>query len=203
MSRREAERQKFRLALVPGLLLSAVAHALLLGLGTIGVPLPGETEPAERERSEQPKERAIEAVTVRPEPTRTADGRTGSVASRGGSAEATATASAPRVRASPSPGAAMEPVEAPSVVVAVRTERTEEERLSATDLAGLFPGGNEMPKPASRAAREASGEAGNAGDQFPAVGDRRRAASRGSGCVIRPGTAINRRFPEGITIGGN
>lgn len=206
MSRRELERRKYREALVPGLVLSAVAHALLLGLGTFGVPswTDGEADREARERAERWKEESIEVVTVRPAPARTAaESRAGEAPARAGSAEAAASAAvASTIRTPSSPAVALEPVEAASPVVALRAERREEERLSASDLASLFPGRSEMPKPTSRAAREVSGEARDAGDRFRAVGGTRRAAPRGGGCVVRPGSAINRRFPQGITIGG-
>lgn len=209
MSRRELERRKYREALVPGLVLSAVAHALLLGLGTFGVPpwTDGEADREARERAERWKEESIEVVTVRLAQARTAaESRAGEASTRAGTAEApTAAASAAEastIRTPSSPAVALEPVDAASPVSALRAERREEERLSASDLASLFPGRSEMPKPTSRAARETSGEARDAGDRFRAVGGTRRAAPRGGGCVVRPGSAINRRLPQGITIGG-
>lgn len=206
MSRREVERRKFRQALVPGLVLSAVAHVLLLGLGGFGVPTWTDAAPdrTREDRADQWEEESLEVVRVRPRPTRVA--RTaGSPAAGATSARpaerAAASAPAPAVRATAAPALAAEPVDVPSVMVAVRAEERDE-RLSASDLAALFPGRSEMPRPTSRAAREASGEARDAGDRFRGVRGTQRAGPRGGGCIVRPGTAINRRFPEGITIGG-
>lgn len=207
MSRREVERQKFRQALVPGLVLSAVAHVLLLGLGDFGIPAWTEAEPDRdrQERAREWEEETLEVVTVQPRPVRAARAA-GSPASGATSparpAETAATsAPAPAVRAPSAPALAADPVDVPAVMVAVRA-RERDERLNASDLAALFPGRSETPKPTSRAAREASGETGNAGDRFRGVRGTQRAGPRGGGCVVRPGTAINRRFPEGITIGG-
>lgn len=202
MSRREVERRKFRQALVPGLALSAVAHLALLGLAVLEVPAREESDPnrERQERAEERRDKSLEIVTVRPRPDRAAAsdpaGRPSATAAAGAAAPAVGAPSARRV--------ATEPVDVPSVVVAVRREEREdrEERLSASDLAALFPGRSETPRPTSRAAREASGDPGTAGDGFRGVAGTQRAGRRGGGCVVRPGTAINRRFPEGITIGG-
>ena len=207
MSRREVERRKFRQALVPGLVLSVLAHVLLLGLGGVGVPTWTDTPPdrTPQDRADEWKEESLEVVTLRPRPTRAA--RTAGSSAAGASSparpaeRAAASAPAPVVRTPASPALAAEPVDVPSVRVAVRAEERDE-RLSASDLAALFPGRSEMPRPTSRAAREASGETHDAGDRFRGVRGTQRAAPRGGGCIVRPGTAINRRFPEGITIGG-
>lgn len=204
MSRREVERRKFRQALVPGLALSAVAHLALLGLAVLEVPAREESDPnrERQERAEERREKSLEIVTVRPRPDRAAASRpAGASPAARPSATAAADAAAPAVGAPSARRVATEPVDVPSVVVAVRTEEREE-RLSASDLAALFPGRSETPRPTSRAAREASGDPGTAGDGFRGVAGTQRAGRRGGGCVVRPGTAINRRFPEGITIGG-
>lgn len=207
MSRREVERRKFRQALVPGLALSAVAHLALLGLAVLEVPAREESDPnrERQERAEERREKSLEIVTVRPRPDRAAASDPAGAPPAGRpSATAAAGAAAPAVGAPSARRVATEPVDVPSVVVAVRREEREdrEERLSASDLAALFPGRSETPRPTSRAAREASGDPGTAGDGFRGVAGTQRAGRRGGGCVVRPGTAINRRFPEGITIGG-
>lgn len=209
MTRREVERRKFRQALVPGLVLSAVAHLALLGLGAFEIPGREPTTPdREREaRAEEWEEKSLELVTVRPDPERAeraAGNPEAGAPSADRASEAAATAGAATVRVPPASGVAADPVEVPTAAIAVRTgdTRETEERLSASDLATLFPGRSETPKPASRAAREASGEPRSIGDDFRGVRGTRRAGARGGGCIVRPGTAINRRFPEGITIGG-
>lgn len=206
MTRREVERRKFRQALVPGLVLSAVAHLALLGLGAFEIPGRESTTPdREREaRAEEWQEKTLELVTVRPDPERAAGSRDAGAASADRASEAAGTAGPATVRVPPAPSVAADPVDVPTVAIAVRTGETREtdERLSASDLATLFPGRSETPKPASRAAREASGEPRSIGDDFRGVRGTRRAGARGGGCIVRPGTAINRRFPEGITIGG-
>ena len=204
MSRREVERRKFRQALVPGLVLSAVAHVLLLGFGGFGVPTWTEAPPdrTREDRAEEWEEESLEVVRIRrARPSRAAGGPAAGATSTRPAERAEASASAPVVRAPSAPALAAKPVDVPSVVVAVRAEEREE-RLSASDLAALFPDRSEMPRPTSRAAREASGEPRDAGDRFRGVRGTRRAGPRGGGCIVRPGTAINRRFPEGITIGG-
>lgn len=203
MSRREMERRKFRQALVPGLVLSAVAHVLLLGLGGFGFPTWTEAPPdrTREDRVEEWEEESLEVVRVRARSSRPANGPAAGATSARPAERAAASAPAPVVRVPSAPALAAKPVHVPSVVVAVRAEEREE-RLSASDLAALFPGRSEMPSPTSRAAREASGEPRDAGDRFRGVRGTRRAGPRGGGCVVRPGTAINRRFPEGITIGG-
>lgn len=215
MSRRELERRKYREALVPGLVLSAFVHVLLLGLGTFDVPPWNDAGPDRelRERSERWKEQSMELVTLRPASGLAAAespaARAASGAEAGKEAATAERAPAIRIRPPSTSSVVLEPVTAPSPVFAVRLERLERQedeedrRLSASDLAALFPGRNETPRPTSRAAREASGEARDVGDRFRSVGGTRRAAPRGGGCVVRPGTAINRRFPEGITIGGS
>lgn len=204
MTRREVERRKFREALVPGLVLSAVAHLAILGLGAFEVPGWESAAPdREREaRAEEWEEKSLEVVTLRPRPNRRASSpEAGAASAHRPSETAAAGAAAPTVRTPSASSLAAEPVDVPTVALAVPTHETEE-RLSASDLAALFPGRSETPKPTSRAAREASGETGNAGDRFRGVRGTQRAGPRGGGCVVRPGTAINRRFPEGITIGG-
>lgn len=206
MSRRELERRKYREALVPGLVLSALAHVLLLGLGTFDVPPWSDAGPDRdvRERAERWKEQSMELVTLR-----AATETPAAVAASGAGAAKESAARverAPAVRPPSTSSVALEPVTVPSPVITARLERQEDEedrRLSASELAALFPGRNETPRPTSRAAREVSGEARDVGDRFRAVGGTRRAAPRGGGCVVRPGAAINRRFPEGITIGGS
>lgn len=212
MTRREVERRKFRQALVPGLVLSAVAHLALLGLGAVEVPGWETTEPdREREASaEEWEERSLEVVTLRPRPDRGASSPAARARSAPRPPESSAASAgpAPEVRPPSASSAAAERVDVPAVAIAVSRQETEEEtseadeRLSASDLAALFPGRSETPKPTSRAARAASGEPRSIGDQFRGVRGTRRAGARGGGCVVRPGTAINRRFPEGITIGG-
>lgn len=203
MSRRDVERRKFRQALVPGLVLSALAHALLLGLGGFDVPAWTDAPPdrTREARAEEWEEESLEVVRVRARSSRPANGPAADATSARPVERAAASAPAPVVRAPSAPALAAEPVDVPSVVVAVRAEEREE-RLSASDLAALFPGRSEMPRPTSRAAREASGEARDIGDRFRGVRGTQRAGPRGGGCIVRPGTAINRRFPEGITIGG-
>lgn len=217
MSRRELERRKFREALVPGLVLSAVAHALVLGLGHFGAPPWQPEEAPERpdEVADRWQETSLRVVATRHEPApaaesgaataeATSDVATSRPAPTGADAGA-ADGAAPRTPARPATnGPAPEPVEAPRADLRLAAEGDgEEEQLTATDLAELFPGDGEMPRPASRAAREASGPARDVGDRFGTVGDTRRAAPRGGGCVVRPGALINRRFPEGITVGGS
>lgn len=201
MTRREVERRKFRQALVPALAVSALAHLVLLGLGAFEIPgwEPTPDRAQQEARAEQWQERSLEVVNVRPAAERSAAGPTSDAASAERSSGASA--AAPTVRTPSAPRLAAEPVEVPSVVVALRAEETEE-RLSASDLAALFPGRSEMPRPTSRAAREASGEPSTLGDQFRGVRGTQRAGARGGGCVLRPGTAINRRFPEDIILGG-
>lgn len=198
------ERRKFRQALIPGIVLSLAAHLLLLGLGNFGLPSWTDTD-SNRDREERAHEwadRSLEVVNLRPRAVRKARNPAAGAASSDRRADrAASSAPAPAVRAPSSPARAAEPVDVPSVMVAVAAEEGEE-RLSASDLAALFPGGSEMPKPTSRAAREASGESRDAGDRFAGARSTRRAGSSGGGCVVRPGTAINRRFPEDITIGG-
>lgn len=217
MSRRELERRKFREALVPGLVLSAVAHALVLGLGHFGAPSwqPDEAPDRPEEVADRWQDRSLRVVATRSEPAPAAESRAASAAATSDGAPSRAAPSAadaggadapaPRTPSRPvSTGVALEPVEAPSADVALAAEGSGDEgRLTATDLAELFPSDGEMPEPASRAAREASGPARDVGDRFGAVGDTRRAAPRGGGCVVRPGAVINRRFPEGITVGGS
>lgn len=208
MTRREVERHKFRQALVSGLVLSAVAHLALLGLGAFEVPGWETTEPdREREaRAEEWKAESLEVVTLRPRPDRSASrpGDGARSARRPPETPAVSAAPTPEVRPASAPSVAPGRVNVPAVAIAVSREEANEadERLSASDLAALFPGRSETPKPTSRAARAASGEPRSIGDQFRGPRGTQRAGARGGGCVVRPGTAINRRFPEGITIGG-
>lgn len=204
MSRREMERRKFRQALVPGIVLSLLAHLVLLGLGNFGLPAwtNADSNRGHQEQAREWEEERLEVVNLRSRAVRAAKSPAAGAASSARPAERVASSSAaPAVRAPSSPALAAEPVDVPSVMVVVAAEE-QEERLSASDLAALFPGGSEMPKPTSRAAREASGEFRDAGDRFSGARGTRRAGARGGGCVVRPGTAINRRFPEDITIGG-
>lgn len=215
MSRRELERRKFREALVPGLVLSAVAHALVLGLGHFGPPSwqPDEAPERPEEVADRWQDRSLRVVATRSEPAPAAESRAASGAATSDGAPSRAAPSAADAGGADAPaprtpsrtaGVTVEPVEAPSADVSLAAEGDGEEgRLTATDLAELFPGDGEMPEPASRAAREASGPARDVGDRFEAVGDTRRAAPRRGGCVVRPGAVINRRFPEGITVGGS
>lgn len=207
MSRRQMERRKYREALVPGLVLSAVAHALVLGMATFGVSLPEDTDDAAEDRAERWEENSVQLVSVRPRSAPSAEARSaaGARANDDAAAEADAAAvAAPRVRAAASaPVVATERVDAPLVAVRIRGERRQEGRLSATQLAGMFPGGDQMPRPTSRAAREASGEHRDVGDRFRALGGTQRAGPSGGGCTVAPGAIIDRRFPQGITIGGS
>lgn len=207
MSRREAERRKFRQALVPGLVLSVLAHVLLLGLGDVGIPAWTDAGPDRdrQERAREWEEESLEIVTVRPRPARAA--AEGGIPAAGASSPARAAeraealAPAPAVRAPSASAPAPEPVDVPVVTVAVQVEERDD-RLSASDLAALFPGRSETPNPTSRAAREASDETGDAGDRFRGVRGTQRAGPRGGSCIVRPEGAINRRFPQDITIGG-
>lgn len=203
MSRREMERRKFRQALVPGIVLSLLAHVVLLGLGSFGLPAWTEADSNrdQQERAREWEEESLEVVNLRSRAARGAKSPAAAASSARPAERMASGAPAAAVRAPSSPAVAAEPVDVPSVMVVVAAEEREE-RLSASDLAALFPGGSEMPKPTSRAAREASGESRDAGDRFSGAGGTRRAGPRGGGCVVRPGTAINRRFPEDITIGG-
>lgn len=205
MSRRDLERRKFRQALVPGLIVSVAVHAVVLGLGAFGVPGAEARDRADRERPDRWDESSIRMVAVRAAPSRARDGGAGEPDPAAGSpseAVARATVDAPPARApSPAPTLAAEPVAVPVVAVPLRTERRER-RLTATELAGMFPDGAQMPRAASRAARAVSGEHRDVGDRFRALGGTRRAGPRGEGCTVGPGAIIDRRFPRGITIGG-
>lgn len=205
MSRRDLEKRKFREALVPGLIVSVAVHAVLLGLGAFGVPAPETRDRADEGRLDRWEENSIRMVAVRAAPSRARDGGAGEPAPAAGSpteAVARATVDAPPERApAPAPTVAAEPVAVPVVAVPVRTERRER-RLSATELAGMFPDGSQMPRATSRAARAVSGEHRDVGDRFRAPGGTRRAGPRGEGCTVGPGAIIDRRFPRGITIGG-
>lgn len=204
MSRRETVRREYRRALVPGLLLSVAAHVLLLGLGAVGVPPWEETEPAPDERTTERSEQVMEVVDVRPAPARTpARSVEASRPDTDDPAEAgLREAAAPSVRTPSSTALHAEPVPVPAPAAVIPVERRREDRLSATDLAALFPGDGDVPRPTSRAAREASGDGRRAGDGFRAPDDTRRVAPRRGGCIVRPGGVINRRLPRGIVIGG-
>lgn len=203
MSRREMEREKYREALVPALIVSAVVHALVLGLGVYGVSMPEADDRSAEERAERWEENSIHVVSVRPRSSRAVAQRAGGGAPARASGAAAVSVAAPSVR-DPSVAAVsterVRAVEAAPVVL--RTERRERERLSATELAGMFPGGDQMPRATSRAAREVSGEPRDVGDRFRALGGTRRAGPRGGGCTVGPGAIVDRRFPQGITIGG-
>lgn len=205
MSRRDLEKRKFREALVPGLIVSVAVHAVVLGLGAFGVPAPETRDRAEEERLDRWEENSIRMVAVRAASSRARDGGAREPAPAAGSpsetvARITVDASPARPSA-PATSLATEPVAAPVVAVPLRPERRER-RLSATELAGMFPDGGQMPRATSRAAREVSGEHRDVGDRFRALGGTRRAGPRGGGCTVGPGAIIDRRFPRGITIGG-
>lgn len=205
MSRRDLEKRKFREALVPGLIVSVAVHAVVLGVGALGVPVPETPDRAGEERLDRWEENSIRAVAVRGGSARSPAGgaaRPAAAMSSPSEAVARATVDASPVRATdPAPTLATEPVAAPVVAVPLRSERRER-RLSATELAGMFPDGGQMPRAASRAARAVSGEHRDVGDRFRALGGARRSGPRGDGCTVGPGAIIDRRFPRGITIGG-
>lgn len=203
MSRREMEREKYREALVPALIVSAVVHALVLGLGVYGVPMPEADDGSAEERAERWEENSIHVVSVRPRSSRAAAQRAdGGAPARASGAASTAVAE-PSVRDPSVAAVSTERVRAVEAVpVALRTETRERERLSATELAGMFPGGDQMPEATSRAAREVSGEPRDVGDRFRTLGGTRSAGPRGGGCTVGPGAIVDRRFPQGITIGG-
>lgn len=205
MSRRETERKNFRRALIPGLVLSLVAHGLALGLLAFDVPLwPSDAEDATREeRAERYTERSLEVVALRSPRSSPASPAEEAAAAEASARAAEASTAAPSVRSPSTPSVSAEPVEAPTVVLAVVAERRDERRLSATDLAGMFPGRSQVPKPTSRAARKASGEARDVGDRFEAIGGARNAGPRGGGCTTNPGSLINRRIPSDLTAGGS
>lgn len=205
MSRRDAARRQYRRALVPGLVLSAVAHALVLGLLALDVPL--REDP--RDRAVKPADRAqetgLEVVALRQRDARRPASTPGDGAAppaETGERASEAAVRAPAVRTPPSREMVTERVEAPAGAVPVPMDERREERLGAAELAALFPGSDEVPRPTSRAAREASGEPRDVGDRFQAVGGTQRAGTRGGGCTVTPGTAINRRFPQDLEFGG-
>lgn len=181
---------------------------MVLGVGGFGVSLPdaGDGHPDPDERADRWMENSIRTVAVRARSSRAARDEATDLARADRSAPeaaATATVAAPPVRpAARAPAVSADRVDAPLVAVALRGERRERERLSATDLAGMFPGGDETPRPTSRAAREVSGEHRDVGDRFRGLGGTQRVARRGGGCTVTPGTIIDRRFPRGVTPGG-
>lgn len=204
MSRRDTTRRQYRRALVPGLVLSAVAHALVLGLGGFDVPLWDDGETAEVDRVDRYEESGLQVVAVRPtsarqrasEETGEAGSPSRAVARPPGGDRARA------VRPPRSRSVTVEPVSRPTAVPTLRPDERRRGRLTATDLATLYPGSSEMPRPTSRAAREASGEHRDAGDRFEAVGGARRAGPGGDSCSGAPGAIVDRRFPQDIPSGG-
>lgn len=212
MSRRQEERASFRRAWTAGLAVSVAAHALLLALGAVGVPLWPDDESAAEEREERGErweERSLQVVSVRAagadaasasDAAAPSEASARSVAASGGEAGAV-----PAVRRPETASLDVEPARVPTVAVTMPAEVREEERLSATELAGMFPGRDRMPRPTSRAAREASGPARDVGDRFEGIsrGGTRSAGPRGGGCVVNPGSLINRRLPRGLPFGGS
>lgn len=204
MSRRERTKRQYRRALVPGLVLSVVAHALVLGLGGFDVPLWDDGETAEEDRVERFEESSLQVVAIR-SPTaarQRASDDAGEAGSPLRSVARPSGAAAPAVRPPSSRNVTVEPVRRPTAVPTLRPDERRRGRLSATDLATLYPGSNEMPRPTSRAAREASGEHRDVGDRFEAVGGTRRAGPSGGSCTGAPGAIVDRRFPQDIPSGG-
>lgn len=203
MSRRNLERRKYRKALVPGLIVSAAVHALILGVGAFDVPVTEDSDRDAEERTERWGDNSIRVVSVQPRTSRTVAERAVASAPARATADAVAVA-APAVHVpSAGPSVSTERVRsAAAVTSALDAGRQDRERMSATELAGMFPGDDQMPRPASRA-REVSGAHRDVGDRFRALGGSRRAGPRGGGCIVAPGTIVDRRFPRGITIGGS
>lgn len=202
MSRRDSTRRQYRRALLPGLVLSVIAHALALGLGGFDVPLWTDGETSEEDAVDRFQETTLQVVAVRRTEARRTSRADVDGASSASAGPAEAGAGAPAVQPPRSPVLAVEPVPVPAPAPPLRSEERRRERLSATDLAALYPGSSEVPRPTSRAAREASGEYRDVGDRFGGAGGTRRAGPRGGECTASPGTIIDRRFPEGTTIGG-
>lgn len=207
MSGREEGRRRYRRALVPGLLLSAAAHVLVLALVGLDVPAIDVGEAPDAERYQRS---SLEVVAVRSRPARGSeapDRARGALSPEqaGVSAPAAPAASpvdAPAVRVPRSPDLTAEPVPRTATSPALRLEERRRERLTATELAALSAGSAQMPRPTSRAAREVSGEPRDVGDRFEGAGGTRRAGPSGGGCTADPGTIIDRRFPRGLAGGG-
>lgn len=209
MSGREEGRRRYRRALLPGLVLSAAAHVLVLALVGLDVPEIDLGEDVDAERYERS---SLEVVAIRSTPARRSEApadrtraarSSGKVGVSAPAASAARSADAPAVRLPRSSELTAEPVPRPASSPALRLEERRRERLTATELAALSAGSAQMPRPTSRAAREVSGEPRDVGDRFAGAGGTRRAGPSGGGCTANPGTIIDRRFPRGLAGGGS
>lgn len=205
MDRRDDTRRRYRRALVPGLVLSIVAHALLLGLGGLDVPLRDGDDRADRERAERHREPSLKVVAIRPSeapPEATASSEASSPVRAPSRSAAASDAPPAGVRSPAAPTFAAEPVPVPTAAPVLGADGRRDERLTATELASLFPGSDQTPRPTSRAARRVSGEHRDVGDRFQGAGGARRVGPRGGSCTANPGTIIDRRLPRDVTAGG-